>query len=346
MPHPAAADRPLLRHPTAAAPPPAGDLSETHQSLDPRGPAPWSGGAGGGCDGTRLTARLAPAGDLSETHQSLDTRGPAPWRGRAGGRPSPPGPGPCRGFVRNPRTPRRTRLCAASPAGAAGVNPGLMSRRFARLIFGLGLLAAGPARAAEERPVFLPTRDVDVTYRVTGGPNTGVELRLAWLAGERKLRVEPPGPAWGILNLASQKLTMVHPGTRSLLELPANALPGGLALPSEPPPGAKFTRLGQRRVAGLACTLWRLDDARSAGASQGETCLTADGVMLRSSGRAGGQSGALEATQVSYARQDPARFRPPADFRPLALPDGLRLPFGGGGGGMPALPEGLRGVPR
>ena len=78
MPHPAAADRPLLRHPKAPAPPPAGDLSETHQSLETRGPAPWSGGAGGGCDGTRLTARLAPAGDLSETHEPPAGRGFAP----------------------------------------------------------------------------------------------------------------------------------------------------------------------------------------------------------------------------------------------------------------------------
>jgi hypothetical protein len=200
-----------------------------------------------------------------------------------------------------------------------------MRPRLARLALGLSLgLAALPARA-QDRPAFLPTRDVDVTYRVTGGPNTGVELRLAWLASERKLRVEPPGPAWGILNLASQKLTMVHPGTKSLLELPAGALPGGLALPSQPSPDAKFTRLGDRRVAGLPCTLWRVEDPRG----QGEACLTADGVMLRSSGRGGGQQGALEAERVSFARQDPARFRPPSDFRPLVLPEGLRLPIPG-----------------
>jgi hypothetical protein len=113
MPHPAAADRPLLRHPTAAAPPTPGDLSETHQSLESGGPAPWPGAAGGGCDGTRLTARLAPppglcpkpteawiqaarrpgaagqaaarttpapapAGDLSETHEPPAGRGFAP----------------------------------------------------------------------------------------------------------------------------------------------------------------------------------------------------------------------------------------------------------------------------
>jgi len=202
----------------------------------------------------------------------------------------------------------------------------MSSRRRARLSLGLLLAAlAGPAPAAEERPRFLPTRDVDVTYRITGGPSTGVELRLAWLANERKLRVEPPGPAWGILNLVSQQLTMVHPGTKSLLELPAGTLPGGLSLPTEPPPGAKFTRLGTRLVAGVSCTLWRFEDARIGAAGQGETCLTEDGVMLRSSG----QQGALVAQRVNYARQDPSLFRPPADYRPLALPEGLRLPFGG-----------------
>jgi len=190
------------------------------------------------------------------------------------------------------------------------------------------ILASLPAAAQERpqgRPVFLPTRDVDVTYKVTGGPAAGAELRMAWLVAERKLRVEPPGPGWGILDLGTRRLTMVHEGTKSVMELPASALPGGLSLPTEPPADAKFTRAGEARVAGVACTIWRYEDARA----KGEACLTADGVMLRSSGRGGNQSGAVEATRVSYAKQDPKRFRPPADYRPLQLPEGLRLPLPG-----------------
>jgi hypothetical protein len=187
------------------------------------------------------------------------------------------------------------------------------------------LLGAGSPARAEERPVLLPTRDVAVTYRTTSGQHAGTELRVAWLAAEQKLRVEPPTTqGWGVLDVRKQRLTMVHAGTKSVLEFPADALPGGLTLPTLPPEHARFTRAGSARIAGLPCTLWRFDD----GKAKGEACLTEDGVMLRGSGKGGGQSGAVEATKVSFGRQDPAGFRPPVEYHALQLPEGLRLPPG------------------
>lgn len=197
----------------------------------------------------------------------------------------------------------------------------------------LALLAG--AAAAQERPVFVPTRDVAVTYRVTAGPGQGHELRMAWLVAERKLRVDPAGaPGWTVIDQRAQRMLVVMEQQRAVLEVPANSGPGALSLPTEPPAGARFTRGATATVAGLRCTTWRYED----GDRTGETCLTADGVMLRSSGTQGGsgtqpgnplpKAGAVEATAVAYGPQDPARFQAPPGFRSMQLPSGLSLPGG------------------
>ncbi|MFC7475407.1 hypothetical protein ACFQS7_13635 [Dankookia sp. GCM10030260] len=184
------------------------------------------------------------------------------------------------------------------------------------------LLAALPA-AAQDRPVFTPTRDVAVTYRVTAGQGAGHSLRMAWLVAERKLRVDAEGaPGWSVIDQRAQRMLVVMEQQRAVLEVPANTGPGGLSLPTEPPAGARFTKGAAATVAGLRCTTWHYED----GDKKGETCLTADGVMLRSSGGQGSRSGAVEATTVAYGPQDPARFRPPAGFRSMQVPPGLGFP--------------------
>jgi hypothetical protein len=199
-------------------------------------------------------------------------------------------------------------------------DPEIISLRILPLLACAVFCAA--AAPAEDRPVLYPTRDVAVTFHATSGAQQGVDLHVAWLAAEQKLRVEPPNlPGWGVLDVKANRLTMVHDGTRSVMEFNADALPGGLTIPTVPPETAHFTRAGTARIAGLTCTVWRYED----GKNQGETCLTADGVMLRGSGKSGGKSGAIEATKVSFGRQDPARFRPPMDYHGLQLPEGLRL---------------------
>lgn len=185
------------------------------------------------------------------------------------------------------------------------------------------LLAALPA-AAQERPALLPSRDVAVTYQVTAGQGQGHELRMAWLVAERKLRVDAAGaPGWSVIDQRAGRMLVVMDQQRTVLEMPANSGPGGLSIPTEPPASARFTKAGSATVAGLRCTLWKYED----GERKGETCLTADGVMLRSSGSLGSsRSGAVEATRVAYGAQDPARFQAPPGYRSMQLPPGLGLP--------------------
>jgi hypothetical protein len=183
-------------------------------------------------------------------------------------------------------------------------------------------LAALPA-AAQERPLFIPTRDVAVTYRIITGQNAGQEMRMAWLIAAQKLRVDlPGGMGWSVVDQRSQRVQVVIEQQKLVMEMPAQGGPGGFAIPAEPLASARFTRGGSATVAGLPCTIWRYEDRDN----RGEACLTDDGVMLRS-GTA--QGTAVEATAVAYGPQDPARFQSPAGFRTMQLPTARPTPGAG-----------------
>lgn len=179
--------------------------------------------------------------------------------------------------------------------------------------------------AAQDRPVFKPKRDVAVTYRLTGGQATGQEMRMAWLVAEQKLRVDLPGGiGWTLMDEAAQKISMVMEAQRMVMEMPLRGAQGQI-IPTSPPESARFTRIGTATIAGYACTNWRYED----GNNRGEGCITEDGVMLRSQGSHQGQSGGVEATQVVYGAQDPARFRLPQGYQAMQMPGGIP------GGGRP-----------
>ena len=189
----------------------------------------------------------------------------------------------------------------------------------------LASLLALPA-LAQDRPPLTPARDVSVTYRTTGpGPGAGPgaagpEMRMSWLVAEQKLRVDMPGGmGWSVVDQRAQKMFMVMEQQRVVMEVPMQGGPGGLTIPTQPPDSARFSRGGSATIAGIPCTIWQYQD----GPSRGEACLTADGVMLRSSGTHGGQSGSVEAVAVAFGAQDPARFRVPDGYRAMQLPGGM-----------------------
>jgi hypothetical protein len=182
-------------------------------------------------------------------------------------------------------------------------------------------LATLPA-AAQEKPLFKPTRDVSVTYRLNSGagPGAGQEMRMSWLVAEQKLRVDMPGGmGWSLVDQAAQKMSMVMDAQRIVMELPMRNSAGGQLIPTQPPETARFTRGASATVAGVSCTNWRYED----GGNRGEACITADGVMLRSQGNYEGHSGSIEATQVTYGPQDGARFRLPQGYQAMQMPGGM-----------------------
>jgi hypothetical protein len=180
----------------------------------------------------------------------------------------------------------------------------------------LGLLAAGEA-FAQSRPQLIPTRDVDVTYRVTQAGRT-LEERVRWLAAEQIQRVDSSGPVYMIVDHKTRRLTLVNTAKRTVL---------AMAAPRQSPldpasDAAAFANAGQASVVGLPCTQWRM----SAGGEK-QLCVTDDGVMLRAQDAG---TTVAEATTVRYGQADPASFQVPTDFQSVPPPAAAQAPPGTG----------------
>jgi hypothetical protein len=178
-------------------------------------------------------------------------------------------------------------------------------------------LVALPALAQNAPANIRPTRDVAVTYSIASpGSSQPQEIRMAWLVSEQKVRVEPQGsPGWMLLDRRAGSATMVMDAQRMIMHLPSQA---ATAMTQDAPEGATFVRRGTGRVAGQPCTEWQVTTPQG----QSVSCLTEDGVLLRSVTNLPQNrgTGRMEATAVSYAAQDAARFRVPADYRPMQAP--------------------------
>lgn len=167
------------------------------------------------------------------------------------------------------------------------------------------VLVASPA-LAQDAPPIMPTRDVDVIYRIAG-PTAPLEQRLRWGISQGKLRVDLPSPGmFVIIDTKTHAVQAVREENRSVTLLPGSAA----ALPGVAPSGT-FTRGTADSVAGLDCTNWQTLD------SSGRVvlaCLTADGVLLRAVA-----DGVIlvQASQVTFGPQPEAVFRVPADYRKI-----------------------------
>jgi hypothetical protein len=198
------------------------------------------------------------------------------------------------------------------------------------------LLALPVAAAAQSQPTLFPTRDVAVTYRTSGGPQGGPqEVQMSWLVAQRLMRVDlpaggAPGPmsgGWMLLDQRNNRAQVVIEQQRMVMNVDGHAVPGGQGF--NPSPNARFTREGNERIAGTACTVWRVED----GANRARACLTDDGVLLRAQNDSQpGQT--LEATRIAYGAQDASRFQVPAGYQAL---DAARM--------MQGLQRGAPGAP-
>jgi hypothetical protein len=192
-----------------------------------------------------------------------------------------------------------------------------MSMRIAAVVCAALLGAAGPA-LAQSGPPAAPTRDFSATYRMSG--EMDVELRMSWLTSEGVLRLDMPQGAM-LQDTRRNRSTILMTEQRMFVEGDGgdddHRGPGiGLVKP-----GSRVRRLGPDRVAGLACTSWRIEDPKPEGedeAEVSEACVTDDGVPLRVVETLGGEERSRTiATRVEYGRQDPSRFRVPAGYTPF-----------------------------
>ena len=165
--------------------------------------------------------------------------------------------------------------------------------------------AAAPRAAEQDRPLTMPSRDVDVTYRAGQGDQVVLQ-RSRWSAEVRKMRLDTPTPGvYLIVDYLAHTLAMVSERDRGVLDMPAPA--GGL--PGQAVPGgAGFIRRGSGQVAGLPCTEWETVD------TQGQStlaCFTEDGVLLQARR---GTTVLVQATRVAYGALDATAFVVPTSF--------------------------------
>ena len=183
------------------------------------------------------------------------------------------------------------------------------------------LLATLAPAAAQDRPPLHPSRDVSVTYRVEGGApgpgaaNSGpMEMRLSWNNAEQKMRMDMPGgQGWSVTDMRTGGIFIVQDAARMAMQMPPDP---SRPNPAQPGPDMRFTRGGSDTVLGHRCTTWTIRGPEG----EGEACITAEGVMLRSRGAAMGASGSMVATQVAFGAQDPARFQVPQGYQTMQMP--------------------------
>ena len=137
---------------------------------------------------------------------------------------------------------------------------------------------------------------------------------MSWLAGEQRLCIEYPNRRRTVhVDPRGRTTTILYHSRRILSEAPRGMPFGGWCVP-----GGAWQRHANR---GALLHKWRVDTATVPGLNSPPGPVTAyiasDGLVPRI-GVEG--AGGLEAMRVEYVPQDPTRFRPPADYRPEALP--------------------------
>ena len=175
----------------------------------------------------------------------------------------------------------------------------------------LTLLLLGSPPRAEEQPQLSPTRDVDITYKITQQRQKPITERVRWSAGEQLERVDGPNKSSSIFDHNARVDTLLNGASRTYRKL-ENA-PRQLL---EPEPGAVLKRGSDAVVAGLPCTDWSWTED----VEKHTVCVTADGVVLRLV--IDESKTVMEARSVRYASQPAELFRVPPSYAPALAPEG------------------------
>ena len=170
--------------------------------------------------------------------------------------------------------------------------------------------------AAQQQPLAMPSRDVAVRFKVQDTPPT--MDRVAWLVAEGLVRTEGRALTQRVTHLIdtrSGQVTVLLDSERSFHAL-GRVASVMMQEHSFVRPGTRLTREGADRVAGLACTVWRVDRQGSSPDDVRRACITEDGVPLRLVEGTGSDAETLyEAADVTYGPLDPAQFRVPPGYR-------------------------------
>jgi len=187
----------------------------------------------------------------------------------------------------------------------------------ATLVIAAVLAAPGHRASAQDRPALAPTRDVTVTYELTGvsQQNGATTMRVVYADSGRRVRLDffafpaAASPFGSIIfdAPANQVLSMIYAQQKySVLPATGRANPG-LLLSDK----MAYVRKADETIAGLTCTDWQITNGA---AFAGSACVTADGVVLRAI-RTQPRPGTMEASTVTYGTPSASIFKPPPDLK-------------------------------
>ncbi len=140
----------------------------------------------------------------------------------------------------------------------------------------LTALAALPG-VASATPVFLPTRDVAVTYALTATSRSPANYQLRYDAADQLARVDAAAGYYVLGNLPAGQAELIIPAMHALVQAPDFS---ALTAQIYNADGAQFTPLGPGHYAGLDCEKYLVLDKNGTGT----VCLTPSGVVLHFAG--------------------------------------------------------------
>ncbi|TCK30188.1 hypothetical protein EV667_0276 [Ancylobacter aquaticus] len=183
----------------------------------------------------------------------------------------------------------------------------------------LGICMSFDIAGAAAEPMPAPTAD----YRARARAPQGVQLDVFHHQG--KVRVEVASG-----NLPNGMVSLIDLQNSSMIVL--MNVPGmdRIAVEMDMPPGFAFsdanrqgTRAGSGEALGEACEIWRFEP--KALNQPVESCITADGIVLRTTTSMGGKPAVLfEVTELTRAPQDPAQFALPKGMKARKVPSSMR----------------------
>jgi hypothetical protein len=181
----------------------------------------------------------------------------------------------------------------------------------------IALVVLSAAASADPMPV--PKADFSAAYTLTGRAAGGGNMAIRHSGGKMRLEITAAGgvTATGYFDIATRKAVMVMalPGTGQpiAMEMDANLLPQALSAP-------EGRKTGSQRIGGETCDVWEND----ASGVRTVSCITPDGLLLRSESRKGNELVALlELVELSREKQDPAALSPPKNVRVMRMPAGV-----------------------
>ncbi len=185
------------------------------------------------------------------------------------------------------------------------------------LMLGIGMSFDVTGLAAEPMPA--PAAD----YRAKARAAQGVEMSVAHHQGQVRVEVATGNLPEGMVSL----IDLNRRGMVVLMDVPGM---DRIAVEMEMPPGFAFsdagrqgTHTGTGEALGEACELWRFEV--KALNQPVESCVTADGIVLRTTTSMAGKPVVLfEVTELTRGPQDPAQFTLPKGMKARKLPSSMR----------------------